>query len=97
MYVPYTFSMGEGTEILVRSEVPPLTLQHAVREQLRVSLMRNQFPEDPLTNANIAELLATAAEDMVSPLNRAYRRASRKALLWTQEVSVYIPGWPHTD
>jgi len=27
--------MGEGTEILVRSEVPPLTLQHAVREQLR--------------------------------------------------------------
>jgi len=35
IYVPYTFSMGEGTEILVRSEVPPLTLQHAVREQLR--------------------------------------------------------------
>jgi ABC-type antimicrobial peptide transport system permease subunit len=27
--------MGEGTEVLVRSEVPPLTLQHAVREQLR--------------------------------------------------------------
>jgi predicted lysophospholipase L1 biosynthesis ABC-type transport system permease subunit len=35
VFVPYTFSMGEGTEILVRSEVPPLTLQHAVREQLR--------------------------------------------------------------
>ncbi len=35
VYVPYTFSMGEGTEILVRSEVPPLTLQRAVREQLR--------------------------------------------------------------
>jgi len=35
IYVPYTFSMGEGTEILVRSEVPPLTLLHAVREQLR--------------------------------------------------------------
>jgi predicted permease len=35
VYVPYTFSMGEGTEILVRSEVSPLTLQHAVREQLR--------------------------------------------------------------
>jgi len=33
--VPYTFSMGEGTEILVRSEIPPVTLQHAVREQLR--------------------------------------------------------------
>ena len=35
IYVPYTFSMGEGTEILVRSEVPPLTLLRAVREQLR--------------------------------------------------------------
>jgi ABC-type antimicrobial peptide transport system permease subunit len=35
VYVPYTFSMGEGTEILVRSEVTPLTLQQAVREQLR--------------------------------------------------------------
>jgi len=27
--------MGESTEILVRSEVPPLTLLHTVREQLR--------------------------------------------------------------
>ena len=35
VFVPYTFSMGESTEILVRSEVPPLTLLHTVREQLR--------------------------------------------------------------
>jgi len=35
VFVPYTLSIGEGTEILVRSEVPPLTLLHAVREQLR--------------------------------------------------------------
>jgi predicted permease len=35
VFVPYTFSMGEGTEILVRSQVPPLSLLHAVREQLR--------------------------------------------------------------
>ena len=35
VFVPYTFSMGEGTEILVRSEVPPMTLLHTVREQLR--------------------------------------------------------------
>jgi predicted permease len=35
VYVPNTFSMPEGTEILVRSQVPPLTLLHAVREQLR--------------------------------------------------------------
>jgi len=35
VFVPYTFSIGEGTEILVRSEVPPMTLLHTVREQLR--------------------------------------------------------------
>jgi putative ABC transport system permease protein len=35
VFVPYTLSMGEGTEILVRSQAPPLTLLHAVREQLR--------------------------------------------------------------
>jgi predicted permease len=35
VFVPYTFSMGEGTEILVRGQAPPLTLLHAVREQLR--------------------------------------------------------------
>ena len=35
VYVPYTFSMPEGTDILVRAQVPPLTLLHAVREQLR--------------------------------------------------------------
>lgn len=35
VFVPYTLSIAEGTEILVRSEAPPLTLLHAVREQLR--------------------------------------------------------------
>ncbi len=35
VFVPYTFSMGESTEILVRSEVPPMTLLHTLREQLR--------------------------------------------------------------
>ena len=35
VFVPYTFSMGEFTEILVRSQAAPLTLAHAVREQLR--------------------------------------------------------------
>lgn len=34
VFVPYTLSMREGTQILVRSEVPPLTLLHAVRAQL---------------------------------------------------------------
>jgi predicted permease len=35
VYVPYTLSMAEGTEILVRSEAPSLMLLNAVREQLR--------------------------------------------------------------
>jgi len=33
-FVPFTISMHEGTQILVRSEVPPLSLLHAVRKQL---------------------------------------------------------------
>ncbi len=35
VFVPYTLSMGEGTEILVRSQAPPSTVLQAVREQLR--------------------------------------------------------------
>jgi predicted permease len=34
VYIPYTLNMWQGTQILVRSEVPPLTLLHAVRKQL---------------------------------------------------------------
>jgi predicted permease len=34
VYVPYSLTMSPGTQILVRSEVPPLTLLHAVRMQL---------------------------------------------------------------
>ena len=34
VYVPYTLNMWAGTQILVRSEVPPLTLLHAVQAQL---------------------------------------------------------------
>jgi predicted permease len=34
IFLPYTLFMHEGTQILVRSEVPPLTLLHAVAAQL---------------------------------------------------------------
>ena len=34
VYIPYTLSMWQGTQILVRSEGPPLTLLHAVQKQL---------------------------------------------------------------
>jgi predicted permease len=50
LYVPYTFSMGEYTEILVRSQAPPLTLLNAVREQLRT------MNPDQLTSSNIDDL-----------------------------------------
>jgi predicted permease len=34
VYIPYTLNMWQGTQILVRSEAPPLTLLHAVQKQL---------------------------------------------------------------
>ena len=34
VYVPYTLTMWQGTQILVRSEAPPLTLVRAVQKQL---------------------------------------------------------------
>jgi len=55
---------------------------------------RRQSPEiaeldgvDPLTNSQIAELLAIEAEGQKQPLQKALRRASRKALLWAEEAS----------
>jgi predicted permease len=50
VFVPYTFSMGEGTEILVRSQAPPLTLLHAVREQL------SAINPDQQTASNVKDL-----------------------------------------
>jgi hypothetical protein len=34
VFVPYTLSLWDGTQILVRTQVPPLTLVHAVKTQL---------------------------------------------------------------
>jgi putative hydrolase len=42
--------------------------------------------ESTLTNSEIAELLATEAETAKQPLQKAFRRASRKALLWPEEA-----------
>jgi putative hydrolase len=56
------------------------------------------LPENHLTNAQLAELLAAAAEDQSAPRDRAYRRASRKALLWTEEASILVrDGRPLTE
>jgi predicted permease len=48
VFVPYTLSMSQGTQILVKSEVPPLSLVHAVRTQLKAVDPYQQIytPED---------------------------------------------------
>jgi histidinol phosphatase-like PHP family hydrolase len=43
-----------------------------------------------LSNAQIAELLALAADNAKMPLQKALRRASRKAFLWTEEVGSLV-------
>jgi predicted permease len=50
VYVPYTFSMNEGMEILVRSQARSLTVLHAVREQLRT------MNPDQRTNSSVDDL-----------------------------------------
>ena len=49
-FAPYTFAMGMYTQILVRSEVPPLTLLHAV--QVKV----NSVDHDQQTNGDVRDL-----------------------------------------
>jgi len=45
---------------------------------------------DFLPNSEIAELLAVAAETAKMPLQKALRRASRKAFLWPEEVALML-------
>jgi histidinol phosphatase-like PHP family hydrolase len=46
--------------------------------------------EDLLSNSDIAELLAVAAETAKMPLQKALRRASRKSLMWEEEASTIV-------
>jgi histidinol phosphatase-like PHP family hydrolase len=43
--------------------------------------------KSPLTNADLADLLALEAEDQSGTLARAYRRAARSAFLWPDSVA----------
>jgi histidinol phosphatase-like PHP family hydrolase len=45
---------------------------------------------DTLSNVDIAELLAVAAESAKQPMQKALRRASRKALLWPEEAAQLV-------
>jgi predicted permease len=49
-FVPYTMAMGMYTQILVRSQVPPLTLLHAIRAKV------NSVDHDQQTNGNVRDL-----------------------------------------
>ena len=46
--------------------------------------------QDFLSNSAIAELLAGASETAKMPLQKALRRASRKAFLWEEEASLLV-------
>ena len=50
LFVPYTLSMGEATEILIRSDTPPPALLQVIRQQLRT------LNPDQLTSSDIADL-----------------------------------------
>ncbi len=50
VFAPYTVAMGMGTQILVRSDVPPLTLLHAVRAKV------NSIDHDQQTNSDVRDL-----------------------------------------
>ncbi len=50
VFVPYTVAMGMFTQMLVRSEVPPLTLLHSVRAAV------NSIDPDQQTNGNVRDL-----------------------------------------
>jgi predicted permease len=49
-FVPYTMAMGMYTQVLVRSQVPPLTLLHAIRAKV------NSVDHDQQTNGDVKDL-----------------------------------------
>jgi len=53
---------------------------------IRRSALQNEF----LINSGVAELLAVEAETAKQPLQKAFRRASRKAFLWPEEAAELI-------
>src|ERR1700680_1070046 len=68
----------------MRGAVPRST--HA-RERSGRELTSADPAESFLTNSDISELLAIEADGASQPIQRAFRQASRKALLCTDEAS----------
>jgi histidinol phosphatase-like PHP family hydrolase len=64
----------------------PAKLRHSTSRRSRAVLRRSDRITNEVSNADLAELLATEAERARPPLTRAFRRASRRAFLWPQEA-----------
>lgn len=64
IYVPFTISMAEGTQILVRSQVPPLTLLHSVRQQIKTVNAEQQ------TNSQVSDLETWISDESEWQLER---------------------------
>ncbi|WP_222705528.1 FtsX-like permease family protein [Terriglobus albidus] len=57
VFIPYTLSMSQGTQILARSDVPPMTLVHAIGKQVNAVNAEQQIYD------NVEELSLWIAEE----------------------------------
>src|SRR5207245_4124043 len=55
--------------------------------ECRTMLKTAIIPKSGLTNSDLAELLAREAETAQMPAQKALRRASRRALFWSEEAA----------
>jgi hypothetical protein len=61
---------------------PVAAMANGIRKKKHPSHMTKKLPR----NSDLAELFAIGAESAKMPLQKALRRASRKALFWEEEV-----------
>ena len=65
-----------------------LGLRNSIQGFMAPRRPQSRMPaQNLLTNSDIAELLAIAAESAKQPLQKALRRASRKAFLWPEKAA----------
>jgi histidinol phosphatase-like PHP family hydrolase len=77
--------------VLRRDKMHPITAVAHLSTKPRTHKGEGIAPLDgSLSNSAIAELLAVAAESAKMPLQKALRRASRKAFMWPEEASSII-------
>ena len=81
-------------ELLARSNLLGLVLEIHLPRTTSIFGLSPTHPKNVqgsfLSNSAIAELLAVAAEEAKMPLQKALRRASRKAFLWEEEAALLV-------